>query len=78
MATYNIWTIGCQMNTSDARKLSEELEEQGFTETEKARSAEERPFAEKRLSRAADRVELAERGLEEARAERRSFDEAAG
>ena len=40
MATYNIWTIGCQMNTSDARKLSEELEEQGFRETEKARSAD--------------------------------------
>ena len=40
MATFNIWTIGCQMNTSDARKLSEELEEQGFRETEKARSAD--------------------------------------
>ena len=40
MATFNIWTIGCQMNTSDARKLSDELEEQGFTETEKARSAD--------------------------------------
>jgi len=40
MATYNIWTIGCQMNTSDARKLSEELDGQGFTETEKARSAD--------------------------------------
>ena len=40
MATYKIWTIGCQMNTSDARKLSEELEEQGFRETEKARSAD--------------------------------------
>ena len=37
---YHIWTIGCQMNTSDARKLSEELEEQGFRETEKARSAD--------------------------------------
>ena len=40
MGTFNIWTIGCQMNTSDARKLSEELEEQGFSETEKARSAD--------------------------------------
>ncbi|MCC7370480.1 MAG: tRNA (N6-isopentenyl adenosine(37)-C2)-methylthiotransferase MiaB [Chloroflexi bacterium] len=40
MATFNIWTIGCQMNTSDARKLSEELEEQGFRETEKARAAD--------------------------------------
>ncbi|MGE3913459.1 MAG: tRNA (N6-isopentenyl adenosine(37)-C2)-methylthiotransferase MiaB [Chloroflexota bacterium] len=40
MATFNIWTIGCQMNTSDARKLSDELEEQGFRETEKARSAD--------------------------------------
>src|SRR6185503_21152996 len=40
MATFNIWTIGCQMNTSDARKLSEELEEQGFSETQKARSAD--------------------------------------
>jgi tRNA-2-methylthio-N6-dimethylallyladenosine synthase len=40
MATFNIWTIGCQMNTSDARKLSEELEEQGFCEIERARSAD--------------------------------------
>src|SRR3954468_15768894 len=40
IATFNIWTIGCQMNTSDARKLSEELEGQGFRETEKARSAD--------------------------------------
>src|SRR5829696_8794969 len=40
MATFNISTIGCQMNTSDARKLSEELEGQGFRETEKARSAD--------------------------------------
>jgi len=40
MATFNIWTIGCQMNTADARKLSEELEDQGFRETEKARSAD--------------------------------------
>jgi tRNA-2-methylthio-N6-dimethylallyladenosine synthase len=40
MGTFNIWTIGCQMNTSDARKLSEELEEEGFSETEQARSAD--------------------------------------
>jgi tRNA-2-methylthio-N6-dimethylallyladenosine synthase len=40
MATYNIWTIGCQMNTSDARKLSEELEAQGFRETDRARLAD--------------------------------------
>jgi tRNA-2-methylthio-N6-dimethylallyladenosine synthase len=40
MGTFNIWTIGCQMNTSDARKLSEELEEQGSRETEQSRSAD--------------------------------------
>ena len=40
MGTFNIWTIGCQMNTSDARKLSEELEGEGFSETDQARSAD--------------------------------------
>jgi tRNA-2-methylthio-N6-dimethylallyladenosine synthase len=40
MGTFNIWTIGCQMNTSDARTLSEELEGMGFSETEKARNAD--------------------------------------
>ncbi|MCC6177181.1 MAG: tRNA (N6-isopentenyl adenosine(37)-C2)-methylthiotransferase MiaB [Chloroflexi bacterium] len=40
MGTFNIWTIGCQMNTADARKLSDELEEQGFQEIESARHAD--------------------------------------
>ncbi|MFN8632630.1 MAG: tRNA (N6-isopentenyl adenosine(37)-C2)-methylthiotransferase MiaB [Chloroflexota bacterium] len=40
MGTFNIWTIGCQMNTSDARTLSDELEGLGFSETAKARNAD--------------------------------------
>jgi tRNA-2-methylthio-N6-dimethylallyladenosine synthase len=40
MGTFHIWTIGCQMNTSDARRLSEDLEGHGFEETENRRSAD--------------------------------------
>ena len=43
----------------------------------RARSDEERTLAEKQLARAADHVELAERALEQARGERRAFDETA-
>jgi tRNA-2-methylthio-N6-dimethylallyladenosine synthase len=40
MGKFHIWTIGCQMNTSDARRLSEDLEGHGFEETENRRSAD--------------------------------------
>jgi tRNA-2-methylthio-N6-dimethylallyladenosine synthase len=30
VGTFHIWTIGCQMNTADARLLTEELEAYGF------------------------------------------------
>jgi tRNA-2-methylthio-N6-dimethylallyladenosine synthase len=34
VGAFHIWTIGCQMNTSDARKLTEELERYGHRPTE--------------------------------------------
>jgi tRNA-2-methylthio-N6-dimethylallyladenosine synthase len=40
MGKFHIWTIGCQMNTADARRLSTELEGQGFEETESRGSAD--------------------------------------
>ena len=40
MGKFHIWTIGCQMNTSDARRVSEELEERGFEETDSRDSAD--------------------------------------
>ncbi|HYU18826.1 MAG TPA: tRNA (N6-isopentenyl adenosine(37)-C2)-methylthiotransferase MiaB [Chloroflexota bacterium] len=40
MGKFHIWTIGCQMNTADARRLSEELEGHGFEETGTSRSAD--------------------------------------
>jgi tRNA-2-methylthio-N6-dimethylallyladenosine synthase len=40
MGKFHIWTIGCQMNTSDARRLGEELEERGFVETDSRGSAD--------------------------------------
>ena len=40
MGKFHIWTIGCQMNTSDARRLSQELEGYGFEETNSRRSAD--------------------------------------
>src|SRR3712207_4434038 len=40
MGTFHIWTIGCQMNTADARRVSQDLERQGFTETSSSRSAD--------------------------------------
>ena len=33
MGTFHIWTVGCQMNTSDARMLTEELESYGYEPT---------------------------------------------
>ena len=40
MGKFHIWTIGCQMNTADARRLSTELEGQGFEETDSRGSAD--------------------------------------
>ena len=40
MGKFHIWTIGCQMNTADARRVSEDLERQGFEETDTSRSAD--------------------------------------
>ena len=40
MGKFHIWTIGCQMNTADARRLGEELEGQGFEETDSRGSAD--------------------------------------
>src|SRR3712207_4431046 len=40
MRTFHIWTIGCQMNTADPRRVSQDLERQGFTETDASRSAD--------------------------------------
>jgi tRNA-2-methylthio-N6-dimethylallyladenosine synthase len=40
MGKFHIWTIGCQMNTADARRLSTELEGQGFEETGSRGSAD--------------------------------------
>ena len=31
MSTFNIWTIGCQMNVADSRRLAESLEKYGLT-----------------------------------------------
>ena len=30
MKYYHIWTIGCQMNTADSRRLADELEKLGY------------------------------------------------
>jgi tRNA-2-methylthio-N6-dimethylallyladenosine synthase len=40
MGTFHIWTIGCQMNTSDARMLTEELETYGYQPAESTRKAD--------------------------------------
>jgi len=40
MGKFHIWTIGCQMNTSDARRLGDGLEAQGFEETASRGSAD--------------------------------------
>ena len=39
-ATYNIWTIGCQMNEADARRLGDELDLVGFEACEAADAAD--------------------------------------
>jgi tRNA-2-methylthio-N6-dimethylallyladenosine synthase len=39
-ATYNIWTIGCQMNEADARRLGDELDLVGFEACDAADAAD--------------------------------------
>lgn len=38
--TYHIWTIGCQMNEADSRRLSQQLEFVGYEPTERADAAD--------------------------------------
>ncbi len=38
--TYNLWTIGCQMNEADSRHLASQLEALGFVETKRAEDAD--------------------------------------
>jgi len=38
--TYNIWTIGCQMNEADSRHLASQLEALGYTPTPKTADAD--------------------------------------
>src|SRR5215213_3834519 len=40
MPNYHVWTIGCQMNTSDARNASDELEQLGYSESATMRDAD--------------------------------------
>ncbi|HEX3245815.1 MAG TPA: tRNA (N6-isopentenyl adenosine(37)-C2)-methylthiotransferase MiaB [Chloroflexota bacterium] len=40
MPNYHVWTIGCQMNTSDARNVSDELEQLGYAESASMRDAD--------------------------------------
>lgn len=40
MANYHIWTIGCQMNEADARRLGDELDLVGFAPAEAAEDAD--------------------------------------
>ncbi len=38
--TYHIWTIGCQMNEADSRRLAQQLEFAGFQPVDRAEAAE--------------------------------------
>jgi len=38
--TYNLWTIGCQMNEADSRHLGSQLEALGYVHTEEAKEAD--------------------------------------
>jgi len=40
MATFHIWTIGCQMNKADSRMVSEELMKLGYTPVDRAQDAD--------------------------------------
>jgi tRNA-2-methylthio-N6-dimethylallyladenosine synthase len=37
---YHIWTIGCQMNVADSRRVASELEQLGYEDTEKPKEAD--------------------------------------
>ena len=38
--SYNIWTIGCQMNEADSNKLASALDQLGLTKKENAEEAD--------------------------------------
>jgi tRNA-2-methylthio-N6-dimethylallyladenosine synthase len=40
LGTFHIWTVGCQMNTSDARMLTEELETYGYQPSDSKAAAD--------------------------------------
>jgi tRNA-2-methylthio-N6-dimethylallyladenosine synthase len=40
MKHYHIWTIGCQMNTADSRRVAEDLERLGYCWTKRAEEAD--------------------------------------
>lgn len=40
MPNYHIWSIGCQMNTSDSRRLGEDLDSVGYQQTESSQDAD--------------------------------------
>ena len=40
MKYYHIWSIGCQMNTADSRRMAEELEKLGYLPTKRAEDAD--------------------------------------
>jgi len=40
MKRYHIWSIGCQMNTADSRRMAEELEKLGYIPTRRAEEAD--------------------------------------
>ena len=40
LSTFHIWTIGCQMNSSDARMLTEELETYGYQPSDSKAAAD--------------------------------------
>ena len=42
MATYNLWTVGCQMNKADSERLASGLEQLGF---ETCETPEKRPMS---------------------------------
>ena len=41
MSAFHIWTIGCQMNVADSRRLAESLERNGLV-VKRARHGEEK------------------------------------
>src|SRR4030081_3940805 len=40
MSAFHIWTIGCQMNVADSRRLAESLEQYGLTAAETPAAAD--------------------------------------